>query len=89
MDSLTVSTRERAQLAEVQVARISLKQLNAEIVKLALESRTTEATDLILNKSGTATSNLMSKLALLQDTGTQEAYEAASAARHIPARRRK
>ena len=83
LNGVALSTNEQTVLKDVSVARDSLKQVNAEIVRLALDSRITEATDLILNKAGAATSSLMDKLATLQDTGTQEAYVGASEARKI------
>lgn len=83
LNDLALGASERAVLRDVRSARDGLKQINAEVVALALESRITEATDLILNKAGAATSALMVKLAALQDTGTQEAYSAASEARRF------
>ena len=83
LNDLALGASERAVLRDVSSASDGLKQMNAEIVALALESRITEATDLILNKSDAATSTLMDKLAALQDTGTQEAYSAASEARRF------
>jgi methyl-accepting chemotaxis protein len=83
LNGLPLGANERIVLRDVAAARDSVSQLNAETVKLALDSRITEATDLILNKAGAATSALMSKLAALQDTGTQEAYVAASSARKV------
>ena len=83
LNGLALGASERAVLRDVSSARDGLKQINAEVVALALESRITEATDLILNKAGVATSALMVKLAALQDTGTQEAYSAASETRRF------
>ena len=83
LNGLPLGSNERVALRDVAAARDSVNQLNGEIVALALDSRITEATDLILNKAGSATSALMSKLAALQDTGTQEAYVAASSARKL------
>jgi methyl-accepting chemotaxis protein len=83
LNGLILTPIERAALSEVAHARDGVSKLNGEIVRLALDSRITEATDLILNKSGAATAALMNKLAALRDTGTQESYVAASAARKI------
>ena len=83
LNGLILTAIERAALGEVAQARDGVNKLNAEIVRLALDSRITEATDLILNKSGAATAALMNKLAALRDTGTQESYVAASSARKI------
>ncbi len=83
LNGLILTPIERAALGEVALARDGVSRLNAEIVRLALDSRITEATDLILNKSGSATTTLMNKLAALRDTGTQESYVAASAARKL------
>ena len=83
LNGMLLTTIERAALGEVTTARDAVSRLNADIVRLALDSRITEATDLILNKSGAATTNLMNKLAALRDTGTQESYVAASSARKI------
>jgi methyl-accepting chemotaxis protein len=86
INALPLSANERAVLGDVTSARDNVNQVNAEIVKLALDSRVTEATDLILNKAGAATSILIGKLASLQDTGTQEGYFAASSARKFATR---
>ncbi len=83
LNSMPLGARERTLLGDVRSARDALKQINAEIVQLALESRITEATDLILNKAGAATAALMAKIGALRDTGTQEAYSAASEARRV------
>lgn len=83
LNSVALGAGERAVLKDVSLARDGLNQINAETVRLALDSRITEATDLILNQVGVATAKLMAKLAALQDTGTQEAYYAASEARRF------
>lgn len=83
LNGLILTAVERNALGEVALARDGVSQLNAEIVRLAVDSRITEATDLILNKSGATTTALMNKLAALRDTGTQESYVAASSARKI------
>jgi methyl-accepting chemotaxis protein len=83
LNGLILTGIERGALDEVAQARDGVSKLNVEIVRLALDSRITEATDLILNKSGAATTTLMNKLAALRDTGTQESYVAASSARKI------
>ena len=81
LNAMNLSQSERTILGAVKSARENLEQINAETVHLALDSRITEATDLIVNKAGSATSLLMDKLAALQDSGTQEAYVAASESR--------
>ncbi len=83
LNGLILTAVERNALGEVALARDGVSRLNAEIVRLAVDSRITEATDLILNKSGATTTALMNKLAALRDTGTQESYVAASSARKI------
>ncbi len=83
LNGLALSASERSNLEAVKSARDGLEQINAETVKFALDSRVTEATDIILNKAGAATSSLMAKLAVLQDSGTQEAYASASEARKL------
>jgi methyl-accepting chemotaxis protein len=83
LNEMALSQSERTILGAIKSARDGLEQINTETVQLALDSRITEATDLILNKADAATSLLMSKLAALQDSGTQEAYAAASQARRL------
>lgn len=83
LNGMALSASERSNLEAVKSAREGLEQINAETVKFALDSRVTEATDIILNKAGGATSLLMAKLAVLQDSGTQEAYASASEARKL------
>ncbi len=83
LNGFILTAVERDALGAVALARDGVSQLNAEIVQLAVDSRITEATDLILNKTGAATASLMNKLAALRDTGTQESYIAASSARKI------
>lgn len=83
LNGLSLRSSEQAMLSSVKSARDRVEQVNLQTVQMALDSRITEATDLIVNQAGAATSALMGKLAALQDSGTQEAYVAASDARRL------
>lgn len=83
LSGMKLGAQEREVVSKVAAAQERVRKLNAEIVDLAMSSRVTEATDLILNQAGTATSAVLDQMTALHDTGTQEAYQGASSARGL------
>jgi methyl-accepting chemotaxis protein len=80
---VSLTSSERAALTTADSARATLSQLQGEIIKLALDGRMTEATDLIINREGAAHAALYEQLTNMQDSGTAEAYQGATSARQF------